>query len=143
MIAKPLLKATTSLIVIAALTISGCATPTATTSADAAPAAATVEEAQAFVTAAEAELTERLEREGRIAWIYNTYINYDTEWLLQRSDAEATEARVRLANEAARFADLDLDAETRRKLDFLRLSLVLPAPARDGAADELSTITTR
>lgn len=144
MLAKPLLKAAVSLIAIAALASAGCATTT-TNAANSEPAqaAATVEGATAFVNAAEAELTERSEREGRIAWVYNTYINFDTEWLQQRSDAEGTEARVRLAQEAARYADLDLPADVRRKIDFLRLGLTLPAPQREGAADELAGINTR
>ncbi|MEJ0059604.1 MAG: M2 family metallopeptidase [Terricaulis sp.] len=143
MLAKPLLKATVSLITIAALALAGCATP-APTAANAAPSSApTVEAARAYVDAAEAELAERSEAEARVAWVYNTNINYDTEWLLQRSDAEATEARVRLASGVAQFASLDLPPELRRKVDFLRLSLTLPAPQTEGAADQLSEITTR
>lgn len=141
MLSKPLLKMAASWIAIAAF--AACAT-TATPNASTAPRGApTVAEAQAYVEAAERELAERSEYEARIAWVYNTYINYDTEWLLQRTDAEGTEARVRLASGAARFADLELPADLRRKVDLLRLSLVLPAPQREGAADELSTITTR
>lgn len=141
MIAKPLLKAAASWIAIAAFA-AACATPATQTDA-AATGPATPQAAQEFVTAAEAELTERSEYEGRIAWVYNTYINFDTEWLLQRSDAAGTEARVRLASGAGRFADTPLDADTRRKVDLLRLSLVLPAPQTEGAADQLSQITTR
>ncbi|HRO03918.1 MAG TPA: M2 family metallopeptidase, partial [Terricaulis sp.] len=40
-------------------------------------------------------------------------------------------------------ADADLDADTRRKVDLLRLRLVLPAPQTEGAASQLSEITTR
>jgi peptidyl-dipeptidase A len=142
MLAKPLLKTAASWIAIAAF--AACATTTATTGADsAAPGPATAEAAQAYVEAAEAELLQRSEYEGRVAWVYNTYINYDTEWLLQRADAEGTEARVRLASGAGRFADVELPADTRRKIDLLRLSLTLPAPQREGAASELSQITTR
>ena len=60
----------------------------------------------------------RSEYEGRVAWVYNTNINYDTEWLLQRSDAEGTEARVRLASEAGRYANTELPPDTLR--DVLR-----------------------
>jgi peptidyl-dipeptidase A len=139
MIAKPLLRTAASWIAIAAF--AACATPAPP--AETAAQGPTVEQAQAYVDAAERELTERSEREARIAWVYSTYINYDTEWLLQRSDAEGTEARVRLASGAAQFQDLDLAPDTRRKIDLLRLSLTLPAPQREGAADELSQITTR
>jgi peptidyl-dipeptidase A len=141
MIAKSLLRSAASWIAIAAL--AACATTSAPAANNAAPAALSAESAAAFVEAAEAELMRRSEYEGRVAWVYNTYINYDTEWLLQRSDAEGTEARVRLASEAGRYADVDMPADTRRKVDLLRLSLVLPAPQREGAAGQLSEITTR
>jgi peptidyl-dipeptidase A len=139
MISKPLLRTAASWLAIAAF--AACATTADTTTPT--NAAPTAEEASAFVAAAEAELSERSEYEARVAWVYNTYINYDTEWLLQRTDAEGTEARVRLASGAGRFADTDLPAETRRKVDLLRLSLVLPAPQTEGAAAQLSEITTR
>jgi len=137
MIDKPLLKMAASWLAIAA--IAACATMPAAGGAS----RPSVESAQAYIDAAERELTERSEYEARIAWVYNTYINYDTEWLLQRTDAEGTEARVRLASGAAQFANLDLPPDLRRKVDLLRLSLTLPAPQREGAADELSQITTR
>lgn len=143
MIAKPMLKVAASWLAIIAL--SACAN-TASLNSDAAAAAetaATPEAAQAYVEAAEAELAERSEYEARVAWIYNTYINFDTEWLLQRSDAAATEARVRLASGAGRFADTELPSDIRRKIDLLRLSLVLPAPQTEGAAAQLAEITTR
>ena len=103
----------------------------------------TVEAATAFVNQAEHDLAERSEREARIAWVYSTYINFDTEWLQQRADAEGTEARVALAEQAARYANLDLPADVKRKIDFLRLGLTLPAPQREGAAAELAAINTR
>ncbi|MEQ1810205.1 MAG: M2 family metallopeptidase, partial [Terricaulis sp.] len=142
MIAKPLLRTAVSWIAIAALA-TACATPGTTGSSSNANGPATAESAPAFVQAAEEELMRRSEYEGRVAWVYNTNITYDTEWLLQRSDAEGTEARVRLASEAGRYANTELPADTRRKVDLLRLSLTLPAPQREGAAGQLSEITTR
>jgi peptidyl-dipeptidase A len=138
MFAKPLLKSAASLIVIAALT-AACATAPAQTNAAAQTPAA---EAQAYVEAAERELAAFSEVENRTAWAFETNINYDTEWLLQRVATQGTEMRVRLASGAGRFANVDLPADTRRKVDLLRLSLVLPAPQREGAAAELAEITT-
>ncbi len=136
MIAKPLLKTAASWIAIAAFAAACATAPTQ----QAGPAP---DEAGAYVQAAEEELTEKLEYAARIAWVYNTNINYDTEWLLQRSDAEMTETLVRLASGAARYDDLDLPADTERQINLLRLSLTLPAPQTPGAADQLSQITTR
>jgi peptidyl-dipeptidase A len=138
MIAKPLLRTAASWIAIAAFAAACATTPGASGAGDAG-----AESAQGFVQSAEEELTERSEFEARIAWVYNTYINYDTEWLLQRTDAEGTEARVRLASEAGRYANVELSPDLRRKVDLLRLSLVLPAPQQEGAASQLSEITTR
>jgi peptidyl-dipeptidase A len=103
----------------------------------------TAEEARAYVEAAEREIDSMSEEQARIAWIYATYINYDSEWLAQRSNARATETAVRLAAGASRFVGLDLDAVTQRKVDLLRAALVLPAPQREGAADELAAVNTR
>jgi len=139
MIAKPLLKAAASWVAIAAFAAACATKPTQSASQP----AATPESAQAFVDNSERELMGRSEYEGRIAWVYNTNINFDTEWLLQRADAEGTEARVRIASEAARYQGLNLTPETQRRLNMLRLGLTLPAPQREGAAAELSAITTR
>ncbi len=137
MIAKPLLKAATSWIAIVAFT-AACATTPGAQVGNQPNGPPTVAEAQTFIESAERELAERSERESRIAWVYSTYINYDTEWLQQRSDSEGTQARVRLASQAARYQNLDLPQDLRRKIDLLRLSLTLPAPQREGAADELA-----
>jgi peptidyl-dipeptidase A len=52
--------------------------------------------------------------------------------------------QVRLANEAARFANVQgLSYDTRRKLDILRSSITLPAPTTGGQAAELNQISTR
>lgn len=45
--------------------------------------------------------------------------------------------------QAARFNAVKLDPVNRRKLDLLKRSLVLPAPARPGAADQLATLASR
>ncbi|HRE45975.1 MAG TPA: hypothetical protein PKY87_18675 [Terricaulis sp.] len=90
MLSKPLWRAAGCILAIAAF--AACAHTAETTEA---PAASAADEARAYVESAEAELATRSEYEARIAWVYQTYINYDTEWLLQRTDAEGTEARVR------------------------------------------------
>jgi peptidyl-dipeptidase A len=136
---KSIWKTAVSWLAIAAL--AACTTTAAPV--DSAPGAPTVAEAERFIANAERRLAEMSEREARIAWTYSTYINFDTEWLQQRSDAAGTEARVTLATEAARFQGLDLPPDLRRKIDLLRLSLTLPAPTREGAADELAEINTR
>jgi peptidyl-dipeptidase A len=141
MFAKPLLKAAVSWIAIVAFAACATTAPTgAGGSAPAAQGAPTVAEAQSFVADAERELATRSEYENHIGWVYSTYINHDTEWLSQRADSEGTQDRVRLASQAARYQNLQLPPDLRRKIDLLRLSLTLPAPQRAGAADELAQV---
>jgi peptidyl-dipeptidase A len=130
--------------------LTGCGEPAttsaaapATTTATATPAAPTVADAEAFLAEADRLLTENYERQARTFWAFESNITYDTEWLAQRSDAASIELKVKLANHAAAFNDLELPADMRRRLDLIRLDLTLPAPRRPGAADELAALSTR
>ncbi|MFC7377232.1 M2 family metallopeptidase [Brevundimonas sp. GCM10030266] len=103
----------------------------------------TAEGAAAFIADAETRMTALGEEAARIAWTRATNITFDTMWLESRINAEVTETQVALAGQAAAFNDVEVPADVRRKLNLLRLGIVLPAPARPGAASELSDITTR
>lgn len=103
----------------------------------------TAEGATAFIADAETKWAEVSEYVARIQWARATNITFDTMWLESKANAEATELQVQLANQAAKFNDVQVDPVVRRKLNLLRLSLVLPAPNRPGAAEELAQITTR
>ena len=143
MLAKPLLKIAASWIAIAAFAAACATAPSGTGASADAQGPANAETAQTYVDAAERELAALSETENHTSWVYETYINHDTEWLLERAAAAGTLARVRLASGAARFQDVAAPPELRRKLDLLRLALTLPAPKREGAAQELAQITTR
>ncbi|MBA3676206.1 MAG: M2 family metallopeptidase [Sphingosinicella sp.] len=104
----------------------------------------TVAEAEAFVAAAEKELAEFSVRNSQAQWVNNTYITEDTDALAAYFGTIGTEMSVRLANGAARYANVKgLSYDTKRKLDTLRGSIVLPAPTTAGAAAELNEIATR
>lgn len=106
-------------------------------------AAPTVADAERFVADAEAQLLAYSNRAGRVAWIYETNITVDTETVNAETSAQGTELIVRLALEAARYANVEgLSEDTRRKLIMLRTGIVLPAPTTEGAADELARIAT-
>jgi peptidyl-dipeptidase A len=112
--------------------------------ATAAKGPATVEAARAFVARAEKELGELSVMSSRAQWVNATYITEDTDALASHFGTLGTELGVRLANEASQYANLPgLDYDTKRKLDFLRGGLVLPAPTTPGAAAELNTIATK
>jgi len=106
--------------------------------------AQTPEGAAEFVKAAEAALLEQSNYENKIAWVNNTYITEDTDALAAQAGTVTTKLKVDLALLAAKYADIEgLDYDTKRKLDKLRNSIVLPAPTTAGAADELNAIATK
>jgi peptidyl-dipeptidase A len=127
---------------LALMALAACATPPPAP-AEAPPAGPTVADAEAFVARAEAELAALSEHEGRTAWVYENFITYDTERLLERVTADGIAARVRYASDAAQYANLALSPELKRKIDFLHLGLTLPAPSGGGQAQALAEITTR
>ncbi len=106
---------------------------------------ATIEDAREFVARVESEQKDFREYAARVEWLQQTYINFDTNWLRTRVSAEETRRAVAYANEAKRFArtDLSADPDLERKIRLIKLGVSLPAPERDGAAEELAEITTR
>lgn len=101
-------------------------------------------QAQAFIDQAEAELAAHSVLASRADWVNRTYITDDTDALAAEFGARGTELSVRFAKGAAKFdAAKGLSFDLRRKLDFLKQGIVLPAPDKPGAAAELNTIATR
>ncbi len=110
----------------------------------AAPANPTAAEADAFMVQVEKEYADFNMYGSQVAWVNATYITDDTDALSARVGTQGTEMGVRFAKQAALFAKAPgLSFDTRRKLDFLRNGLTLPAPSTDGAANELNVIATR
>jgi peptidyl-dipeptidase A len=138
---------------LAALALASCATTpmpaspgaqASGASADRAGGPVTAADATAFVARAEKELADLNVISQRAQWVNATYITEDTDALAAHFGTQDTELRVRLANEAARYANVSgLDYDTTRKLNLLRSALTLPAPSTEGAAAELNTISTR
>lgn len=107
------------------------------------PAGPTPAEAKAYVEDAEKKLAALSEYDNRVQWVRSTFINVDTEWLQTKADAALNEATVQLAMGAAKFNNVDADPVTRRKLNLLRVSQVLPAADKPGAAEALAQVATR
>ncbi len=142
------IKAATSALALAALLATAPALAEeqqpAAAAANTSTAAPTVAEADAFVADAEKQLADLGIYGAQVAWINATYITDDTDAVNARVGAEFTEMQVRYASGAARFDGLKgLSYDTRRKLDILKQSIVLPAPATPGAAKELNDLATR
>ncbi len=101
-------------------------------------------DAKTFVARTETESKEFWDYARRTAWVRANFITDDTNWLAERMRAKATTLAVKYANEAKAFNDVpDLDADTARKLQFIKRDVGLPAPSRPGAAEELARITTK
>src|SRR5256885_1607306 len=99
--------------------------------------------AEAFVAQAEKELASHSKLASRAEWINLTYITEDTDALAAEFGARGTQLSVRLAKGAAKFDGVEgLSFDVRRKLDFLKQAIVLPAPETPGAAEGLNVIAT-
>ncbi len=136
--------------VASTLVLAGCnneeaVAPVATANAEnheSSNAAPTAADAQAFLDRAESELRELYLESAQTAWVQANFITVDTQAISARANEKLTAAGVRLANEAAKFNDVeDLSYDQRRMLDMLKLNLVLPAPQDAAKTKELSTIT--
>jgi len=109
----------------------------------AAPAAGSIADAATFLEATEAEIGDFGEFAAHTAWVYANFITEDTEYLVSRMSAEATELSVRQAGDTARFAETELPLDMRRKMTMLTAGITLPTPAGGDYAQRLAEITTR
>lgn len=89
----------------------------------------TADDAVAFADSAEAVMSKLGKRAAQAAWVQATYITHDTQQIAARASEKLTAASSRFAKEAARYNDVEgLSPATRRKLDFMRSGLTMPAP---------------
>ena len=101
-------------------------------------------DADQFLAQAEKDLLELSISSGRAQWINATFITDDTDAIAAEYGARQTELSVKLAKNAAKFDNVKgLSFDQKRKLHFLKQGIVLPAPEKPGAADELNVIATR
>ncbi|KZN49723.1 M2 family metallopeptidase [Pseudoalteromonas luteoviolacea] len=123
-----------AIFVAGALSLSGCNSTTTTEKL-------TEKDAEVFLAEAEKQLQDLSVRSSRAAWIYANFITEDTAALSAEVGREYTAALVALANEAAKFDDLELNYDNRRKLDKLKLNLTLPAPKDPQKTAELAKLS--
>ncbi|NQZ10737.1 MAG: M2 family metallopeptidase, partial [Algicola sp.] len=103
-------------------------------------AAVTPADAKKFIDNAEAQLLDLIIEVGRADWVNANFITDDTSKIAADANEKFTNIVVKLANQAARYNDLDLDYDTTRKLNKLKLALTLPAPQDAAKTTELSKI---
>ncbi len=83
-----------------------------------------------FLAAVEQDKTELGIEEARAAWINQNFITDDTSLLSAKASQKMTEANVRFAIEAAKFDDVAVTADQRRKLQKLKQSIVFARTLR-------------
>ncbi len=104
----------------------------------------TAAEAVDFVTDAEARLERLGQLNERMGWVLQNFITEDTELLAAHFNEQLTAAQVAIANDAARFNDVDgLDYDTARKLNMLRSGITIPAPMDAAKTAEQAEIGAR
>ncbi|KPV93714.1 Angiotensin-converting enzyme [Pseudoalteromonas sp. P1-9] len=128
-----------ALLVASAVAITGCNATSKQQETQSAQQV-TVKDAKAFLANTETELMALYNEVSRAEWIYANFITHDTSSLSAAANEKMTAAVVRLANEASKFDKLELDEDSRRKLDKLKLALTLPAPQDPAKTAELSKI---
>ena len=102
----------------------------------------TIADATAFLARAESELSDMSDEASIIFWNQATNITDETNAAAAEVGARYTKLAVSLANESKKFNLADLPPELARKMTRLRAGITIPAPSTEGAAEELSAITT-
>jgi peptidyl-dipeptidase A len=97
-------------------------------------------DAQKFMDSAEAELNKLAIAAERAAWVQQTYINDDTEFLAAAADDRLIGRTTELVKESARFDKTEVPADLRRKFLLLKLSTTMPAPADPKLREELTQV---
>jgi peptidyl-dipeptidase A len=100
----------------------------------------TTQDAAGFLAKVAIQSAELYQESARAEWIYQNFITDDTSALSAEANQKSTEAGVAYAMEAAKFDDADVTVEQRRKLNYLKQSLVIPAPQDPAKSGELAKI---
>ncbi|MGA7990955.1 MAG: M2 family metallopeptidase [Thermoanaerobaculia bacterium] len=104
--------------------------------------APTPEEALAFVASAEKRLLALTVEASQAGWVQANFITRDTEALSALANERLITATAELAKQAERYRGLALPPDAARKLEKIRLSLDLAAPADPRKSAELTRLAT-
>ena len=109
----------------------------------AAPALAqqTPAEVKAWVASADKAYADQTVAASKAEWVYETYINDDTEFLTAQEGGKQTKLQVANAIAAAKAAQVPgLDKDTQRQLTMFRTQITSPASTQPGAAEEVARL---
>ncbi|NMH58665.1 M2 family metallopeptidase [Alteromonas sp. MYP5] len=103
----------------------------------------TAADAQAFLENAQAEIEKIQTPAAHAQWSYATNINMDTAAVSAYLNEVYSNKVAQFAKEAAKFNDVQVDADTRRKLNLLRNGLTMPPPADQKKSERLAEINSK
>ncbi len=104
---------------------------------------ATAADARAFVEEYNEKVQEMRKENSRIAWVRATYITPDTEWLSARATEKSLAFNSEMIERSKRFNDVELDEETARAINLIKLGSSMPAPNDEEKRTELAEISQR
>jgi peptidyl-dipeptidase A len=102
----------------------------------------TAAEAEEFMNAAEARLSDLSVKVNRAAWIEENFITDDSEALSADAQDEITAVTTELVDRAKHFDGVQMPAPLARKFMLLKLSLTAPAPHDPALRRQMTTIAT-
>ena len=102
----------------------------------------TADDAVRFVDAAEKRLLALTVEASRAGWVQANFITQDTEALSALASERLINATAELAKQSEKFRGVAVPPETARKLEKIRLSLDLAAPADPAKSAELTRLAT-
>lgn len=105
-----------------------------------APTGPTVEDARAFIEQTEKQLRTAWTARERLSFLANTFITHDTETLVAQASESVMELESKKIKEAARFSNVTMPPELRRKFENLRNAQVLASPTDAAERTELAQI---
>ncbi|MBC3767763.1 M2 family metallopeptidase [Neptunicella marina] len=128
--------------IAAAMVLGGCqpAPKTNNTDTTAPDNVLTAEDAKQFLVDAQHEIEKMQLPAAQASWSYATNINYDTAAVDAYLSEKLSSRVAELAKQAADFNQVEVDADTRRKLDLMRYSLTMPPPADEKKSARLAQI---
>lgn len=100
----------------------------------------TAQDAQEFLLKVEADISKLSQPAAHAAWAYATHINYDTAKVNAYFSEQLSVLLAKYAVAAAKFNNVEVDADLRRQLDLLKLSLEVAPPADPTKAERLAAI---
>ena len=101
----------------------------------------TAADAEAFLENAQRDIEKMQVPAAHAAWSYATNINYDTAAVSAYFNEVLSTKVAKLSKEAAKFNDVNVDADTRRQLNLLKNGLTMPPPADSAKAERLAKIS--